>query len=54
MSKLETYYIIEMMVALGRYIEYCDHHGLVTTAGEMRKLRDWVQKSDIYLKPFNT
>lgn len=54
MNKLEAYYVIEMIVALGRYIEFCEHRGLITTAGEMRKLRDWIQESDIYLKPFNT
>ena len=54
MRKLDTYYVIEMIVALRYYIEHCEHLGLITTMSEMRKLRDLIQKSDIYLKPFNT
>lgn len=54
MKELGTFYCVELIVALKRYIEYLDHLELDYTAKEMRKLFDWLMNSDIYLKPFNT
>ena len=52
-NPLENYYAVELIFALRRYIVYCDDKGMICTAAEMRKLLAELERSEIYLKPFN-
>lgn len=54
MKELESYYVIELIFALRRYIELCDAKGMFYTSKEMQHLLAEIRNSRVFLKPFNT